>query len=72
MLNSSDLKDIKDGWTRLAKRQHTKQSNARMEKCVECPHLNKLIYKCRKCGCFMPAKVLLPHKKCPVNKWKIE
>ena len=26
-------------------------------------------FRCVKCGCFMKAKTLLAHAKCPIGKW---
>ena len=35
--------------------------------CHECEHLKKRM--CNLCGCFMPAKVIIPFSVCPINKW---
>lgn len=41
--------------------------------CNSCEHLNKTLSICKKCGCFMPAKVRLKWASCPIGKWgKIE
>ena len=42
--------------------------NARMAICRACPELTTLT-RCRKCGCFMVAKVKLKGAKCPLEKW---
>lgn len=40
----------------------------RLDMCNECPEL-MATKQCRKCGCFMPAKVQLEHAVCPLGKW---
>ena len=40
----------------------------RMNICKTCEHFTGL-QRCKKCGCFMPAKVLLARTKCPLDKW---
>ena len=45
----------------------------RYDTCRDCEHFNSVIKNCKKCGCFMPAKVLLKWSECPVGKWgKVE
>ncbi len=45
----------------------TKESAAnKAEICEKCPAKNN--YKCNKCGCYLPAK-LLSNSKCPLNKF---
>lgn len=44
--------------------------NKRMNICKECPELTK-VRTCKKCGCFMPAKIRLASATCPLNKWNI-
>jgi len=41
----------------------------RLEICKACPHLNQLVMKCKKCGCFMKLKTTLENAYCPVGKW---
>lgn len=36
--------------------------------CEECDKYSS--YFCKECNCFMPAKVLIPGAKCPLNKWE--
>ena len=45
-------------------------SKQRMDTCKSCEHYQPEPQKCGKCGCFMPAKVLVPFVKCPEDKWK--
>lgn len=40
----------------------------RIAVCTECPFFSK-VRMCKKCGCFMDAKVKLPHAFCPIGKW---
>jgi hypothetical protein len=44
-------------------------AEARLEVCNACPHLQKQLKKCRKCGCFMQLKTTLKQAKCPEGKW---
>tara|TARA_B100001939_G_C16879098_1_gene590049 strand:- start:468 stop:641 length:174 start_codon:yes stop_codon:yes gene_type:complete len=37
--------------------------------CKECPELFHPTAQCKKCGCFMRVKVLMPDQKCPLDKW---
>lgn len=41
----------------------------RLEICRGCEHFIKLTQMCSHCGCIMPAKTLLNHADCPVDKW---
>jgi hypothetical protein len=37
--------------------------------CEGCEHLFKLTATCKKCGCFMRAKVKLRGSECPIGLW---
>ena len=41
----------------------------RISICRECPELIKPTVQCKKCGCFMVAKVKLNSSSCPLGKW---
>jgi hypothetical protein len=41
----------------------------RMSICSGCDMLFKFSKQCRKCGCHMPWKTLLPNAECPLGKW---
>ena len=45
------------------------ESQERWAKCQECTFLTKKTSRCRKCGCFMRAKVKLKKAKCPIGIW---
>ena len=45
-----------------------KEHEARAWICKECPELVPLVEICKKCGCFMPAKVRLDFAECPMGK----
>ena len=47
------------------------EARARAAICNSCEHLNKTLSICKKCGCFMPAKVRLKWARCPINKWEV-
>lgn len=44
-------------------------AHKRMVICRECPDLIKATAQCKKCGCFMAAKVKLKNAACPLGKW---
>jgi hypothetical protein len=44
----------------------------RLDACLGCEHLIRVTKQCKKCSCFMTAKVKLPHSECPVGKWSQE
>ena len=44
---------------------------SRLDICKQCQYFTGL-EQCALCGCFMPAKVMLPHASCPVGKWEAE
>lgn len=37
--------------------------------CKECDQFDKEWAKCKNCGCFLKAKVMLPISSCPLKKW---
>ena len=41
----------------------------RLEICKTCEFYNHESTKCRKCGCFMEYKAMLPYVDCPIGKW---
>lgn len=47
---------------------------ARFNTCKSCPEIFKLpmtaLGTCKKCGCFMDAKIKLARASCPLNKWE--
>lgn len=44
-------------------------AQSRFDLCKGCEHLFKPTNTCKKCGCFMKAKVKLSGSVCPVGKW---
>ena len=50
-------------------RASEEKSNERYSICQSCPELIKLTKQCKKCGCFMKAKVTLEKATCPLGKW---
>lgn len=40
----------------------------RLETCASCPHHTGS--RCKLCGCFTRAKVIMPHEDCPIGKWR--
>ena len=45
------------------------QAKKRYEICKSCEDFSP-IKTCKKCGCFMPAKVRIANASCPVRKWE--
>ena len=43
--------------------------NAKMKICVVCENYNEQHKTCKLCGCYMPAKTIVPFAKCPADKW---
>jgi hypothetical protein len=41
----------------------------RLETCKVCEYRDKEI--CRRCGCLIKAKAVLPYAKCPVGRWAV-
>jgi hypothetical protein len=41
----------------------------RLAICAECPELDKTLYQCKICWCFMKGKTLFMDSQCPLNKW---
>lgn len=37
--------------------------------CKGCEHLRTTIPQCKKCGCIVHAKAMLPTERCPIGKW---
>ena len=37
--------------------------------CEKCEFLDKIAYRCAKCGCWMKSKTKLESAHCPVGKW---
>ena len=48
------------------------KSSEKLKICEECEFYKASLKQCKICGCFMPAKVLLPFAKCPADppKWE--
>lgn len=44
-------------------------ANSRLDICNSCEFLFKPTKNCKKCGCFVVAKVKLKQQKCPIDKW---
>lgn len=40
--------------------------------CASCEFLFRPTKTCKKCGCFVKAKVMLPAQHCPLHKWEAE
>lgn len=72
----SKLKEIIDGWTHLIVKDSVTESTAteRSEECDKCESLSTLsggfYLHCKKCGCYIPAKIRSKNSKCPENRWK--
>lgn len=41
----------------------------RMSVCEKCEFFNSYLKTCRKCGCFLPAKIKIKSSTCPLTKW---
>lgn len=58
-------------WHLLNSKNFTNEatSSTRYDICLSCPELIDLTKQCKKCGCFMQAKVKLEQATCPIGKW---
>jgi hypothetical protein len=45
------------------------EAKTRLDICKACPELIQLSTTCKKCGCFMQAKVKIKRASCPLGKW---
>lgn len=66
----SKLSEIVSGWKNYVfkSEEHEKLAKDRIELCIECPEFS-VAKRCKKCGCFMPAKVRSEKSNCPLGKW---
>lgn len=68
--------EIIDGWTHLMVKDPVTEEIAteRSKECNNCENLCTLsggfYLHCKKCGCYIPAKIRSKNSKCPLNKWK--
>ena len=46
-----------------------KYSEERLDHCRSCEFFIHESSQCKKCGCFMDFKTLLPFTNCPIGKW---
>lgn len=44
---------------------------ARLQICTQCDKLEKPLYRCKECGCIVPAKAKIKNSTCPLNKWQV-
>lgn len=45
------------------------EAKRRYKICQACPMFRPGIRTCASCGCFLPAKVMVPVMHCPEKKW---
>ena len=62
------LNKITDEQKRMAQEQ-VDLARLRLDICRRCPMYDHRLLRCKKCGCFMPAKVQIKNAKCPLGKW---
>lgn len=58
-------------WHLLDLEKHVSDENIaknRLKICEGC-EFYKITKQCSKCGCLMPAKVMLSNAECPIGKW---
>jgi predicted Zn-ribbon and HTH transcriptional regulator len=53
----------------MSKKTEDDVAEKRLEICKQCPELLSVTTQCKKCGCFMNAKVKLEAARCPLEKW---
>jgi hypothetical protein len=42
----------------------------RLQICMQCDRFQKLLHRCKECGCIMPAKAKITKATCPLGKWQ--
>jgi len=50
-------------------RTSPEDAEKRLQTCFGCENFLKVTRQCKKCWCFMPAKVTLADAECPIDKW---
>jgi len=45
------------------------RSQERLAICAGCPFLFTPTMTCKRCGCFLRIKTLIPNQTCPEGKW---
>ena len=58
-----------DLWDPSVEKSSDEKASSRYEICRSCPELIKLSKQCKRCGCFMAAKVKIDGAECPLHKW---
>lgn len=48
---------------------YKKDVSKRWELCKSCEFFRPETKQCKKCGCFMFIKILVPQSTCPIEKW---
>lgn len=69
-MDNNILLEIYEGWKNyIFPTPHVEEvAKNRIKLCVKCNYLNKRKI-CKKCGCYMPAKVRNLKSKCKLNYW---
>jgi hypothetical protein len=70
MPDSDSQKDVRP-WDLIngSPRSTEEVAASRLEICKDCEFFRPKTQTCKKCGCFMAAKSMLFHARCPVGKW---
>ena len=76
-MNDDVVLKIVEGYSALITKDKKVEDMAlrRSAICSDCPQLDKALgffLFCKKCGCYVPAKVRSIHSSCPLSKWLSE
>ena len=67
----SKAADLYKAMADIAKRRYVPKEvkEERRAICAACPHWQKRLNRCSKCGCQMGVKTSLASSECPIGKW---
>jgi len=71
-MNKAIFNEIIAGWSNYVFKNERIENIAkhRLTICLDCKKLSNL-KTCKKCGCYIPAKVRSEKSKCPMGYWKL-
>lgn len=69
-MNKALFNEIISGWSNFIFKNKDVEAKAKkkLEICITCDRFTSL-KTCKKCGCYIPAKVRSEKSKCPLGYW---
>jgi hypothetical protein len=65
----TEMNNIVEGFSNLALDRQKELYSQRMAICKGCQQFDAKLYRCKSCGCFLPAKTRVERELCPEGKW---